>query len=124
MYRWRISIPIVACAGILLSSVCSSALAQEIPIGFKVERYARLWERNPFVEAKAAAPRVHASVFDKRFVTSWLIDARKEMISVQNSETNEAQRITAEPNQNTLRLIHPRLAFIHGGGGALPNLLR
>lgn len=110
MYRWQISVPIVACVGILLSSVCSCTVAQEIPIGFKVERYARLWERNPFLETTAASPGVHASVFDKLFLTSWLMDAGKEVISVQNSETNEAQRITAEPNQNNLRLIGMHLS--------------
>jgi hypothetical protein len=89
----------------LLLSVFSCALAEEIPVGFKVERYRRLWERNPFVEAKAATPQVRSSVFDKLFLASWLIDAGKEVVCVQNSETDEVQRITAEPNQNNLRLV-------------------
>jgi hypothetical protein len=36
---------------------------------------------------------------------SWLKDGRRDVIFVQNLETNEVQRITAEPNQNNLRLI-------------------
>jgi hypothetical protein len=105
MDRRHISISMIPCVGILLSSVLSCALAQEIPGGFKVERYTRLWEHNPFTEVKAAAPQVRSSVFDKLFLTSWLIYAGKEVICVQNSETNEVQTVTAESNQNNLHLV-------------------
>jgi hypothetical protein len=81
----------------------------QIPAGFKVERYARVWERNPFVSVTPVAPQAKPSVFDKLFLASWLKDAGKEVVFVQNSETNEVQRITAEPNQNNLRLIEIRL---------------
>ncbi len=100
----------IPCLGILLSSVFSCALAQEIPAGFKVERYTRLWERNPFMKGAVAAPQARASVFDKLFLASWLIDAGKEVICVQNSETNEVQRITAESNQNNLHLVGMHLS--------------
>lgn len=109
MDRRYIFIPVIPCAGMLLSAFISCALAQEIPSGFKAERYTRLWEHNPFTEAVAAAPQVRSSVFDKLFLTSWLVDAGKVLICVQNSETNEVQTVTAESNQNNLRLLGVRL---------------
>lgn len=94
---------------IFLWSILPCALAQEIPTGFKVERYSIIWERNPFSAVKSAGPEPQPLVFDKLFMTSWLNDHGKEVISVQNSETNEVQQITLEFNQNNLRLIelHP-----------------
>jgi hypothetical protein len=105
MDQRRISIPIILYVGMLISTFISCALAQEIPGGFKVERYTRLWEHNPFTEAKVAASQVRSSVFDKLFLTSWLIDAGKQVICVQNSETNEVQTVTAKSNQNNLHLV-------------------
>ena len=77
----------------------------EIPTGFKLERYARVWERNPFTLVTPTAPQVQRSAFDKLFLTSWLKDDRTEEILIQNLETNEVQRITVEPNKDNLRLI-------------------
>jgi hypothetical protein len=77
----------------------------KIPTGFKLERYARVWERNPFTLVTPAAPQVQRSAFDKLFLTSWLKDGRTEEIFIQNLETNEVQRITVEPNKDHLRLI-------------------
>jgi len=77
----------------------------EIPTGFKLERYARVWEHNPFTLVTPALPQAKLSPFDKLFLTSWLKDGRTDVIFIQNSETNEVQKITAEPNQNNLRLI-------------------
>ena len=105
MDQRRISIPIILYVGMLISTFISCALAQEIPGGFKVERYRRLWEHNPFTEAKATVPQGRSSVFEKLFLTSWLIDAGKQVICVQNSETNEVQTVTAESNQNNLHLV-------------------
>jgi hypothetical protein len=77
----------------------------EIPTGFKLERYARVWERNPFTLVTHTAPQVQRSAFDKLFLTSWLKDDRTEAIFIQNLETNEVQRIAVEPNKDNLRLI-------------------
>jgi hypothetical protein len=77
----------------------------EIPTGFKLERYARVWERNPFTLVTHTAPQVQRSAFDKLFLTSWLKDDRTEAIFIQNLETNEVQKITIEPNKDNLRLI-------------------
>jgi hypothetical protein len=94
---------------IATGAIFPSAYAQEIPSGFNVERYATVWERNPFTLGKAAAPQLQPSVFDKLYLASWLIDGGKLGILVGNSETNEVQRIVAEPNHNNLRLVKMRL---------------
>ena len=88
------------------SAVANDPLADaEIPAGFKLERYARVWEHNPFTLVTPTAPQVHSSPFDKLFLTSWLKDGARDVIFIQNLETNEVQKITAEPNQDNLRLI-------------------
>jgi hypothetical protein len=76
-----------------------------IPTGFKIERYARVWEHNPFTLVTPSAPEAEHSVFDKLFLTSWLKDGRKDVVFIQNQETNEVQKITAEANQDNFRLI-------------------
>ncbi len=81
------------------------AAGEEIPTGFKLERYASVWEHNPFTLVAPAAPEARHSPFDKLFLTSWLKDGRRDVVFIQNSETNEAQKITAEPNEGNLRLI-------------------
>jgi hypothetical protein len=90
---------------IFLSSVFSCGLAQEIPAGFKPERYSQLWKRNPFTEVTPDSPHPSPSPFDKLFLTSWLKVGATEMIFVQNSETNEVEKITTEPNQHNLRVV-------------------
>ena len=77
--------------------------SKEIPTGFKIERYARVWEHNPFTLVAPTAPQAQRSAFDNFFLTSWLKDGRTEVIFIQNLETNEVQRITAKPNQDNLR---------------------
>ena len=76
--------------------------------GFKVERYAHIWQRNPFTLVTPAAPREQDSPFSKMFLTSWLKDGSQEVIFVQNSDTSDVQRITEQPNQNNLRLLELR----------------
>jgi hypothetical protein len=76
-----------------------------IPAGFKAERYARLWERNPFTLVTPVAPTVRPSAFDKLHMTSWMKDGDKVVMFVQNSETTEVEKITAQPNQKGVRLI-------------------
>jgi hypothetical protein len=97
----------VSCVVILFWISVSCALAQET--GFKIDRYAHLWERNPFAPVTQAAPQARHSIVDKLFLASWLKDGGREVIFVQNSETNELQRVTVEPNQNNLRLIETHL---------------
>jgi len=92
----------------LLWATLQCVYSQEIPAGFKTERYASVWERNPFTLVKPAGPKVQPSAFAKLNLTSWLIDGGKEVICVENSETKDVQTIGAEPNQNNLRLLELR----------------
>jgi hypothetical protein len=97
---WRVS-----CLAILFWSVVPGAFAQEIPVGFKLDRYARVWKRNPFLPVTPATPQAQRPAFDKLFLISWLKDGSNEMIFVQDSETNEVRRVTHEGGQNNLRLV-------------------
>jgi hypothetical protein len=90
---------------ILFCSIFCCGSAQEVPAGFKPERYVQLWKRNPFTLVTPDAPHAPPSAFDKLFLTSWLKVGAAEVIFVQNSDTNEAERITTEPNQNNLRIV-------------------
>ena len=83
--------------------------ADQAPAGFKIERYTPVWEQNPFTFPKTVAPKRQPSVFNKLFLVSWLKDGDQEAVFVQNSETNQVQKITAELNQNNLRLIEIHL---------------
>jgi hypothetical protein len=50
-----------------------------------------------------------ADVLDKLVLVSWLDDAGKIVIFVQNTDTNDVQKITSEPNKDHFRIveIHP-----------------
>ena len=85
--------------------VNADASSGELPAGFRVERYTGLWERNPFTPSSEAAPERRRSALENLYLISWLSEAGKEVIYVQNSQTNEVQRITARPNDNKLRLV-------------------
>lgn len=87
------------------SSALASAGDAQIPAGFGVERYARLWERNPFTLESPAAPQTRRTAFDDLFLTSWLNEGGQEVVIVQNSQTGEVQKIATRPNQNNLRLL-------------------
>ena len=78
---------------------------EDIPVGFKVERYAALWKRNPFTLVTPSAPQAHQSPFEKLSLASWFKDGGTQGIFVQNSDTNESERITQAPNKDNLRLI-------------------
>jgi hypothetical protein len=100
------------CAFHLSAFAALSTLVQaedQIPTGFKVERYTQVWERNPFAPATNRTAPPQTSAFDKLFLTSWLKDDGKFVVFVQSSDTNEVQRITTEPNQGNLRLIEMHL---------------
>ncbi len=54
-------------------------------------------------------PQARAGVFGNLVLVSWLDDAGKEVIYVQNTETNDVQKITSAPNKDNFRIIevHP-----------------
>jgi hypothetical protein len=68
--------------------------------------------RDPFLDKSVTTTIMSAykpSVIDKLILLSWLEDAGQPVIYVQNTETNEVQKITSEPNKDNFRIveIHP-----------------
>ena len=68
--------------------------------------------RDPFLDKSVKTTIMGAykpSVLDKLVLVSWLNDAGKTAIFVQNTETNDVQKITFEPNKDNFRIveIHP-----------------
>jgi hypothetical protein len=61
------------------------------------------------VQATQAVPQVRAVGSNKFVLVSWLNDGGKDIIYVQNTETNEVQKITSEPNIDNFRIVqvHP-----------------
>jgi hypothetical protein len=102
--------PGIYLVGLAAMSAFSLASADDqIPVGFTADRYHHLWERNPFTLVAPATPQAQPGAFDKLVLVSWLKDAGKDVIFVQNTETNETQKITTEPNKNNFRIVemHP-----------------
>jgi hypothetical protein len=54
-------------------------------------------------------PQTQVGVFGNLVLVSWLEDAGKDVIYVQNTETSELQKITFEPNLDNFRIVelHP-----------------
>lgn len=75
------------------------------PSGFKIERYMQLWERNPFTLSAHSVLESRPSALQDLYLIGWLNDGDNKVVYVQNSQTNEVQRITARPNDNNLRLV-------------------
>jgi hypothetical protein len=102
--NWRPS-----CLVMLVASTCSFAMAQEIPAGPKLERYTQLWEHNPFAPAVAVTSAPQISPLDSLFLSSWLRKGGRDVVIVQNLQTNDALTITTEPDPHNLRLIRMNL---------------
>jgi hypothetical protein len=79
--------------------------ADDIPTGYKADRYQPVWERNPFTLVTPLVLQAQAKPFEKFVLISWLNDGGKDVVFVQNTETSEVQKITKDPNQNSLRLV-------------------
>jgi hypothetical protein len=91
----------------ILSTVCNRAVtaSDDVPIGYKPDRYQEVWKRNPFTLVMPATPQAQPKVFDKLILVSWLNDGGKDIVFVQNTDTNEVQKVTKDPNADSLRLI-------------------
>jgi hypothetical protein len=79
--------------------------SDDAPVGYKSDRYQQLWERNPFTIVTPVAQAEQPKAFDKYVLVSWLNDGGKDVVFVQNTETNEVQKITKDPNANSFRLL-------------------
>ena len=91
----------------LLSAIAPAVISadEEVPVGFKPDRYQKVWERNPFTLVTPPAAQVRTTPFDKLILVSWLNDGGKDVVFVQNTETNAVQKITNDPNPDNLRLV-------------------
>jgi hypothetical protein len=91
----------------ILSTFGTQAVSasDDVPNGYKVDRYQQVWERNPFTLVTPAAAVVQPKPFDKFVLLSWLNDGSKDVVFVENTETKEVQKVTKEPNSNSLRLV-------------------
>jgi hypothetical protein len=68
--------------------------------------------RDPFLDKSVKITIMgdyKANVLDKLALVSWLDDAGKIVIFVQNTETNDVQKVTSEPNKDHFRIleVHP-----------------
>jgi hypothetical protein len=79
--------------------------SDDVPLGYKADRYQPVWDRNPFTIVTPVVQSVQPKVFDKLVLVSWLNDGGNDVVFVQNIETNEVQKITKDPNSNNLRLV-------------------
>jgi hypothetical protein len=79
--------------------------SDDVPAGYKADRYQPIWERNPFTIVTPVVQSAQPKVFDKLVLVSWLNDGGNDVVFVQNIETNEVQKITKDPNSNNLRLV-------------------
>src|ERR1700741_2478907 len=86
----------------ILSTIGSQAVSasDDVPNGYKADRYQQVWERNPVTLVTPAAPTVQPKAFDKFILLSWLNNGDKDVVFVENTETNEVQKVTKEPNSN------------------------
>lgn len=89
-----------------------------LPTGFKADRYRNLWERNPFTLVTPAV-QIQSQAFSKLVVVSWLNDGGKDSLFVQDTDTNDVQRITDAPNEKGLRLVE-----VHATGGKDFQMIR
>jgi hypothetical protein len=77
----------------------------DVPVGYKADRYQPVWDRNPFTIVTPLVQSVQPKVFDKLVLVSWLNEGGNDVVFVQNIETNEVQKITKDPNSNNFRLV-------------------
>lgn len=99
-WRWLFTL-------IILSIIFSRAVpaSDDIPKGYKADRYEKVWQRNPFTLVTSAAPNTQPKLFDKFVLLSWLNDGGKDVAFVENTETSQVQKVTKEANSNSLRLV-------------------
>jgi hypothetical protein len=77
----------------------------ELPSGFKPDRYQKVWEHNPFTLVAPVVAQAQPSLFDRLVLLSWLNDDGKDVVFVQNTETNAVQKVTRESGADNLQLL-------------------
>jgi hypothetical protein len=89
----------------LAVSIRASEASDEIPSGYKVERYQIVWERNPFTLVTPVVKSAQSTIFNKLVLVSWLNNGGKDVVFVENTDTNEVQKVTNTPNPDRLQLV-------------------
>jgi hypothetical protein len=72
----------------LLSAIGIATASDDVPAGYKADRYQKVWERNPFTIVTPVAALAQPKLFDKLVLLSWLNDGGKDVVFIQNIETN------------------------------------
>lgn len=83
----------------------ASEASDDIPSGYNVERYQMVWERNPFTLVTPVIKSAQPKTFDKLILVSWLNNGGKDVVFIENTDTNEVQKVTITPNPDRLRLV-------------------
>jgi hypothetical protein len=94
---------------VLCSGVNRAFGDDQLPSGFKADRYQVVWQHNPFTLVTPAAPQAAPSPFEKLVLVSWLKDGGEDVIFVQNTDSNAVQKITSNPNKDNFRLLEMHL---------------
>ena len=81
----------------------------EVPSGFKPDRYQKVWEHNPFTLVAPVVAQAQPSLFNKLILLSWLNDGGIDVVFVQNTETSAVQKVTREPNADNFKLLEVRV---------------
>jgi hypothetical protein len=101
----RSAVAILFCS---LLSARAGAAVEIIAKGFSADRYQGLWERNPFEWVAAPTATANPNFAEKLVLTSWLNQGNKEVVFVKNTETQESEKVTTEPNANQVRIVSIR----------------
>jgi hypothetical protein len=83
----------------------ASEASDGIPSGYNVERYQIVWERNPFTLVTPVVKSAQSTIFNKLVLVSWLNNGGKDVVFVENTDTNEVQKVTNTPNPDRLQLV-------------------
>ena len=75
-----------------------------LPKGFEAARYQQLWERNPFTLVTPSLGQGPASPFSKLILVNWLHEKGKDILFVEDTETNEVKKVTKDESTNSDRL--------------------
>jgi hypothetical protein len=86
----------------LIAGICRAD--DTLPKGFDVARYQQIWERNPFTLVTPSLGQGPASPFSKLILVNWLHDKGKDILFVEDTETNEVKKVTKDDSTNSDRL--------------------
>ena len=101
--RW---ILLILAAGVSVFLPARSHGAEDpLPAGYPADRYAHLWQRNPFTLVTPAVTQTQPSAFDKLVLVSWLHDRGKDVLFITNTETNETIKVSNGSKSNGWKII-------------------